>query len=143
MDSTVGTSGFLIGSEGFLWLFLPIGYLLTVAVETPVLLLLLPSKVKIRERLLCGVWLTACTYPVVVLVLAPLMMDNSRPLYLLVAETFAPLAECTLFWGAMRGRIELALGEWLRAFLAVAAANLASFGVGEILNGIRWFGIFG
>ena len=51
--------------------------------------------------LFAGVWLTACTYPVVVLVLPlALDMDSHEALYLGVAETFAPVAECALFWMA-------------------------------------------
>ncbi|MEO5858262.1 MAG: hypothetical protein ABIR33_04860, partial [Pyrinomonadaceae bacterium] len=46
---------------GDLWYFLPFGYVLTILVETPILLLGLSSKVSIKQRLLCGVWLTACT----------------------------------------------------------------------------------
>jgi hypothetical protein len=42
-------------------------------------------------RLFAGAWLTACTYPVVWLVLPPLFEERS--LYLLAAETFAPVAE--------------------------------------------------
>src|SRR5829696_48346 len=80
-----------------LWLFLPFGYLLTILIETPVLLNGLSPKISFRQRLWCGVWLTACTYPIVVLVLPALMQDSPRNLYLFVAETFAPLGECLFF----------------------------------------------
>ena len=63
-----------------LWAFLPIGYLFTIAIETPVLLVGLSRKVTLKQRLCCGIWLTACTYPIVVLVLPAIFMDQSRAL---------------------------------------------------------------
>ena len=123
---------------GDLWYFLPFGYLLTILIETPILLLGLSPKLSLKQRLMCGVWLTACTYPIVILVLPTLFYGEPRWLYLAVAETFAPAAECILFWMAFRGR-EM---EWMRSFVAIVAANLASFGIGEVLNYYQWFGMF-
>ena len=91
----------------FLWLFLPVGYLVTILIETPVLIFGLSPKLTLKQKLLCGIWLTACTYPIVVLVLPTLMLDyfnTSRELYLAVAETFAPAGECLFFWFAFRGK---------------------------------------
>ena len=127
------------------WLFLPIGYLTTILIETPILLFGLPRKLSIKQKLLCGIWLTACTYPIVVLVLPALMLsqaDSSRNLYLAVAETFAPVGECIFFWLAFRGRNILEKNDWLRSFAAIVLANLASFGIGEIINYYQWFGLF-
>lgn len=124
-----------------LWTFLPIGYILTILVETPVLLFGLPDKVSIKQRLLCGIWLSACTYPVVVLVMPMLFEDWARWQYLLVAEIFAPVAECTLFWLAFRGRLAMSRADWSTTMLTIVVANLASFGVGEILNYYGWFGL--
>jgi hypothetical protein len=110
-----------------LWRFLPIGYLFTIAIETPILLLGLSRHHSIKRRLLSGIWLTACTYPIVVLVLPLLLADYSRTFYLLIAETFAPLAECLLFW--------LAFGKesrW-RDFGVIVVANLASFLIGTLV----------
>src|SRR5205085_8102340 len=85
-------------SASDLWRFLLIGYPFTILIETPILLLGLSSRHSLKRRLFAGVWLTACTYPIVVLVM-PLMFANaSRGIYLAVAETFAPVAECVLFW---------------------------------------------
>ena len=123
-----------------LWLFLLPGYLLSVAVETPVLLVGLSRRLSFRQRLFAGLWLTACTYPIVVLVLPDLFSSQPRFLYLLVAETFAPVAECLLFWLAFRGRV--GAGEWARDFAVIVLANLLSFGAGEVLNATRWFGLF-
>lgn len=125
-----------------LWYFLPFGYLVTILIETPVLLVGLTRKLSVRQRLLCGVWLTACTYPIVVLVLPTVFYGQSRALYLAVAETFAPLAECLLFWLAFRRNDMLGRGDWLRCFAAIVVANLASFGIGEVLNHYRWWGLF-
>ena len=82
-----------------LWSFLPWGYALTVALELPVLLVGLSPRHPLPRRIFAGFWLTACTYPIVVLVLPPLVWARwGETTYLIVAETFAPAAECLLFW---------------------------------------------
>jgi hypothetical protein len=126
--------------NGDLWRFLPLGYLFTVAVETPILLLFLSKHHRLKQRLFAGLWLTACTYPVVVLVLPPLFADSSRAAYLAVAETFAPAAECALFYFAF-GR-KGSDGATPRDFAAIVAANLLSFLAGELLSAYGWFGLF-
>ncbi len=127
---------------GQLWAFLPIGYLFSIAIETPVLVIGLSPKVTLRQKLWCGVWLTACTYPIVILVMPAIFYGDSRALYLTIAETFAPVAECALFWLAFRGSELLDARDWVRCFVAIIIANLASFGGGEILNYLSWFGLF-
>lgn len=124
-----------------LWYFLPFGYLLTILVETPVLLFGLPTKISIKQRLFSGVWLSACTYPIVVLVLPMVFADRPRWQFLTVAETFAPVAESVLFWAVFRGRIAISKLEWSISFFAIVLANLASFGIGEIFNYYAWFGL--
>jgi hypothetical protein len=116
-----------------LWAFLPLGYLLSVLVETPVLLAGLSARHPPGRRLFAGLWLTACTYPVVVLVLPWLELEAGRGVYLAVAETFAPVAECGLFWAAFGVRAEAGRASMWRDFAAVTLANLASFGVGSLL----------
>ena len=125
-----------------LWYFLPFGYLFTIAIETPVLIIGLPPNVSFKQKLWCGVWLTACTYPIVILVLPAIFFGQSRALYLLVAETFAPVGECLLFWLAFRSKNFLDTSDWTRCMIAIIFANLASFGLGEIMNRYRWFGWF-
>ncbi|MBK9215199.1 MAG: hypothetical protein IPM59_06310 [Chloracidobacterium sp.] len=120
---------------------MPFGYLVTILIETPVLLVGLTRKLSLGQRTLCGVWLTACTYPIVVLVLPTLFYGQSRALYLLIAESFAPIAECILFWLAFRGNDTLGTREWLRSLAAIVAANLASFGIGEVINQYGWWGL--
>ena len=123
-----------------LWRFLPVGYLFTVAVEAAVLFLLLSRHHPPGRRLFAGLWLTACTYPVVVLVLPPLFEGASRALYLAVAETFAPAAECALFYLAFGGKGGEGV-SW-RDMAAVVVANLLSFLVGEVLGAYGWLGLF-
>ncbi len=130
-------------SPNELWIFLPLGYLVTVLIETPILLIGLSPRHPLKRKLLAGIWLTACTYPIVTLVLPLLFAAESRTAYLVVAETFAPVAECILFWIAF-GREELLGGRSMwRDFGAIIVANLASFGLGELLNAWRWFGLYG
>jgi hypothetical protein len=126
-----------------LWLFLPLGYLVTVAVETPVLVLLLSHRHTLRRRLFAGLWLTACTYPIVVLVLPVLFDGAPRAAYLAVAEVFAPAAECALFLIAFGGEGSLRERSTWRDFAAVTLANLLSFLAGEVLAAHNWFGLFG
>ena len=125
-----------------LWLFLPFGYLLTILIETPILYAGLSSKITFKQKLLCGVWLTACTYPIVVLVFPTLMNGFERWQYLTVAEVFAPVGECIVFWLAFRTKDLLNSADWVRSFVVIILANLASFGIGEIFNAYGWFGIF-
>jgi hypothetical protein len=121
------------------YLLLMLGcYALSVAVEGPVLLLLLSKRHSIGVRAFAGMWLTACTYPVVWLVLPPLFDASPRWQFLLAAETFAPIAECVVFWAAfVRG---LPINRWATArdCAAIVVANLCSFGVGEALIAQGW-----
>ena len=140
-DEISTTTGGNLPTIAELWWFLPFGYLFTILVETPVLLVGLPRPVSIMQRISCGIWLTACTYPVVILVLPVLLANETRGGYLFVAEVFAPVAECFLFWLAFR-RSPLGAGDWARAMIVIVIANLASFGAGEIMNRVHWFGWF-
>lgn len=124
-----------------LWRFFPIGYLLTILIETPILCLGLSARHSLKRRVLAGIWLTACTYPIVTLVLPLLFSPNQRAIYLLIAETFAPVAECALFWLAFGVRDEIGKASMWRDFATIVVANLASFGVGEVFNHWEWFGL--
>ena len=126
-----------------LWRFLPLGYLLTILIETPILVVGLSKRHPIKRRLFAGVWLTACTYPIVVLVLPLVFANASRALYLTVAETFAPVAECILFWLAYGMKEELGKRSMWQDFAAIVIANLASFLAGEVFNAYGWFGLLG
>lgn len=112
-----------------LWAFLPWGYLFTVVVELPVLLVGLSPRHTIRARLVAGLALTAFTYPLVVCVLPPLVWATwGRSWYLVVAETCAPLAECLLFFVAFGRSADHAADR--RDAAVIVAANLFSFGIG-------------
>ncbi len=117
-----------------LWVFLPLGYFLTVLLETPLLLIGLSARHSFKRRLFAGLWLTACTYPIVILVLPHVLADASRAAYLLVAETFAPVAECALFWAAFSERGELGRASMWRDFAVITVANLVSFLAGELMS---------
>jgi hypothetical protein len=117
------------------WSYLVVGYVLTVTVELPILVVGLGTEHSLRRRLAAGFWLTACTYPVVVLALPPLLWSpswGSRWLYLIVAESFAALGECGLFRAAF-DRLSK------RDAVAIVLANLSSFAMGEILGGLGWW----
>lgn len=116
-----------------LWHFLPLGYLLTIAIETPILFFALSRRHPKRHRFIAGLWLTACTYPIVTLVLPLVLVNYSHTVFLAVAETFAPVAECILFWLAFDNATEFGKGSMWRDFAAIVAANLASFLAGEII----------
>jgi hypothetical protein len=128
-------------SPSELWRFFPLGYLLTILIETPILVLGLSRRHSLKRKLFAGAWLTACTYPIVTLVLPLIFEQYSRTLYLLIAETFAPVAECALFWLAFGGREYLGKPCMWRDFAAIIVANLASFGIGEVMNAWQWFGL--
>jgi hypothetical protein len=130
-------------SSNELWRFLPLGYLLTILIETPILCLGLSRRHPLSRKLLAGIWLTACTYPIVTLVLPLLFPPDRRALYLIVAETFAPVAECALFWLAFGKTEEVGEPSVGRDFITIIIANLASFGVGEVMNAWGWFGLLG
>ena len=135
--------GGIIGSEaarhrmdilGLLLRILPY-YLLTVTIETPVLVLGLSRRHSLKRRIFAGFWLTACTYPFVTVVF-PYFLDpaHARLIYVAVSETFAPVAECLLFWLAFGTREELGRRSMWRDFLAITLANLLSFTTGELLK---------
>jgi hypothetical protein len=66
---------------------------------------------------------------------------GSRAIYLIVAETFAPVAESVLFWLAYGKSEEVGRRSMWRDFAAIVIANLASFAAGEVLNAYGWFGL--
>src|SRR5436305_2087842 len=129
----------------YLWSFLLPGYLFSIAIETPILMVGLSARHSWGVRLFSGIWLTACTYPIVVLVL-PLLFQQVLELdarayhwlYLLVAETFAPVAECALFWMAFGKREFVNTRSMYRDLIAITIANLASFGLGEWFRYLGW-----
>lgn len=119
-----------------LWRFLLVGYPLTVLLELPVLWWCLHPSHPRRRKLFSAFWLTACSYPIVILVLPILLQSQTRWVMVAVAEVVAPASECVLFLGAF------GLATWRRDVVAVVAANLLSFGVGELLHAEGFFELF-
>jgi|SRR5947209_3914511 len=116
-------------------LLMLVGYVFSISIETPILVACVSRRHPMRHRLFAGVWLTACTYPVLWLAL-PALIDPAehRAQYLAVGETFVAVAECFLFWLAF-GRTEpRSRTATIQDMAAVTVANLLSFGLGELLN---------
>jgi hypothetical protein len=122
------------------WIFLPVGYVITVLIETPVLLVGLSPRHSLRRKLAASIWLNACSYPIVILVLPLLLANSPTWVYIAVAETFAPVAECLLFLAAFYDRSDLGRRTMWRDVGAITAANLSSFLVGEVLIRAGWLG---
>jgi hypothetical protein len=102
-----------------------------VAVELPIVLVGLSPRRSLRDRVLAGLALTAFTYPIVICVLPPLVWGPwGRGWYLVVAETFAPVAECLLLRAAFGP--SPTRGAAFRDAAVIVLANLASFGLGKI-----------
>lgn len=121
----------------FLTYALIVGYLLGVTIETPVLLVTLSSVHSKRRKFLSGIWLTACTYPFVAVAI-PYLIDPTAHgiLYKAVAEIFAPLAECGLFWFAYKKSTHWTKGKLCQDICAIVFANLTSFGAGELITAV-------
>jgi hypothetical protein len=120
-------------SAAELWQMLLWGYLLTITLETPVLLFGFSERHSWQRRLFAGAWLTACTYPIVGIFL-PLTVwpQFGYVAYLIVAEIFAPVAECAVFLWAFGGETA-SLKDHVRDCAAIVVANLVSFILGGYL----------
>jgi hypothetical protein len=123
--------------DGRYFLLMCFFYLVTIAIETPVLVVGLSRRHPVINRIFAGVWLSACTYPFVWIIF-PLLIDRHahETLYMVVAESFAPLAECLLFWIAFGNAQPRTQANFWRDMVAIVVANLASFGGGLLL--LRW-----
>lgn len=116
-----------------LWQLLPWSYLLTITLEIPVLLFGLSARHSWQRRLFAGVWLTACTYPIVGIFLPLTVWPRfGYVAYLIVAEIFAPLAECAIFLLAYPDT-EATTRSKLQDCAAIVVANLVSFLLGMYL----------
>jgi hypothetical protein len=116
--------------------FLIPGFLVTITIETPILLLLLTARHNWRDRITAGVLLTACTYPIVVLVMPQLLWQFfGHTIYIAIAETFAPTAECAIFYFAWIRPTQPPphTRDTLQDFAAITIANLTSWLGGSYL----------
>jgi hypothetical protein len=117
-----------------------IGYLLTVIIETMVLVTGLSKRNSLAVGLFAGMWLTACTYPAVNVIIPILFKSKGLGLAeIATSETFAAVAECALFWAAFGRHGESERRSMLQDFVAIFFANLASFGFGELLFTMGFF----
>ena len=125
-----------------LFLFLLFGYIATVAIELPVLMWGLSDRHSKSTKLTSGLLLTGFTYPIVVLVL-PVIVSVlwGQTVYLVIAETYAPIVE-VLFFRFMTSKKLFAKPD--RDAVVIILANVLSFLVGAaflsnwILLAIRW-----
>ena len=120
------------------WKFLPIGYLFSVAIETPILCVGLSRRHPWKDRVLAGLWLTACTYPIVVLALPLLLMPTYPRTCVAVGEAVAHFGECALFWAAYGSRAERWKPSMWQDLGVVFLANLASFSIGYLTGFGDW-----
>jgi len=106
------------------------GWALAAPIEAAVLFFGLDSAHPRLVRAIAGPALTACTYPVLVLVV-PALIDPawSFAAYATAGEVSVVAAECALFFLAVGRRASAARGA-----LAIVAANAASFVAGEIVR---------
>lgn len=111
------------------------GYLLTISIETPVLVLLLGKRYSLKEKLFAGVFLTGCSYPFVS-VFFPMIWDpyTDYRTYVTVSEIFAPLSECIIFALLFQRRKELSARQRASDLAVVVAANLLSYLAGELMK---------
>jgi hypothetical protein len=123
-----------------LWIWMPICFVLTVAIELPCLAWGLSARHAWKVRLFSAIWLTACTFPMVWLVIPPLfegaLTPQSPPWDVLTAEVFAASAECLIFYRAfIWGRYPTAgRCPTVIDFATIVLANILSFGCGEWLR---------
>jgi hypothetical protein len=110
-------------------------YAITISVETPVLLVGLSTRHKIAVKFLAGIWLTACTFPLLSLVL-PVLMDpfGNRFAYVAVGETLVIAGEIGLFWLAFVAATPWISKSMARDAAAIILANIASFAFGLWLS---------
>lgn len=113
------------------------GYLTTVSVEVPILLVLLSARHGVKRTIVAALWITLCSYPLVVLTLPSFFPPTrSRLLYYAAAESTAITIEVVLFlcvFGQPGGSRNLTPQRGRDCF-AIILANASSFLVGEALS---------
>jgi hypothetical protein len=104
----------------------PEAFATTLVVETVLLLVLFRRRAAWWRAAVAGLVGSGATHPVVWFVLPPLF-DAYEP-YLVVAESFAVLAEAAVILAILRPR------PWYLALAASAATNAASFAIGMFVR---------
>lgn len=111
------------------------GYLLTISIETPVLLFGLANRYSIKEKLFAGALLTGFSYPFVAVFFSMIWNPyKDYATYVTVSEIFAPLSECLLFALLFQTRKKLSARERTIDFAVVVLANLLSYLSGELMK---------
>lgn len=111
-------------------------FVVTVAVEAPIVVLLLRGVERDLVRLgIFIVFANLATHLAVWYVLTQLLLIGTLE-YIAVAETWAIAAEAVLYWAAIRGL------SMRRAVIVAVIANLASFTAGRLI-GVVWPEVFG
>jgi hypothetical protein len=110
-------------------------FLLTLAVEVPLVLLLLRRTERERIRLaILVVFANLATHPIVWFVISQVALVGTIG-YILLAEIWATAAEALFYWIALRSL------SARRAVAVAVAANVSSFLVGHLI-GDRWPELF-
>lgn len=111
-------------------------FVVTVAVEAPIVVLLLRGVERDLVRLgIFIVFANLATHLAVWYVLTQLLLIGTLE-YIAVAEMWAIAAEAVLYWAAIRGL------SMRRAVIVAVIANLASFTAGRLI-GVVWPEVFG
>ncbi|MFI5261471.1 MAG: hypothetical protein ACHQZR_02805 [Candidatus Limnocylindrales bacterium] len=106
-------------------------FLLTVAVEVPLVLFLLRRTEPDRLRLgLLIVFANLATHPIVWFVVPQVALVGTMG-YILLAEIWATAAEALFYWAAVRGL------PARRALAVSVAANVSSFVVGQLVGNVK------
>lgn len=114
--------------------FLVVGYVITVALEAPVLWWGLSRHHGRSTKLLAIFGLTAATYPGVVLALPPLLVRRfGYAGYVTVAEVFAAVAEALIFHLVIATDHKHSRRYQVRDAVVVVVANVVSFSIGSVV----------
>lgn len=108
--------------------------LATMAIETAVLVAGLSHRHVLPVRVFAGIWLSACTLPIVWLVLPWFFSaPGSDGAYVVTAESFAVVAECCLFWVAFVRPQRGDFWATARDVMTILVANMLSYAAGGFI----------
>lgn len=125
-------AGFLTAATSRMaWGVFVTGLAFSIAVETPILALLLDRGHSLARRLAAGAWLSSCSYPLVVFTLPQLLPGGVR--FVVGAELFAATLECAVFAYAFHRGRDTDGATRAVDYTVIVAANVVSFALGECL----------
>jgi hypothetical protein len=127
----------LFANTQIVWRVLLLGYCLFVAIELPIFLLALSARNDRRQRIFSALWLTACSFPLVILVMPAFIdmfvpKDWHGPVNTMQIALITPIVECLLFWMLTRPLDEpnspqVSQAEWIHDLFVIVFANVLSF----------------